>query len=407
MVPPYNRNSNEIRKKKQTGQNLASISKFVYHKNMFKSHYLKLIIFFTSYNWFVAFVGTVLPPHLIDQGLTMRQIMWGILFNYLALFSLVLLKVCTHMKSRLSWQLAILLSAVYFLALIKIFSPFQLYAAYFVYGSSVLLFYLFYNVAHFEHTPKEKHGHSSAIMFSVGPIVSVVAPLLAGSLAQINYLIVWILAGIFLLITLYLANIQKSYTIKYSLRLAIEEITSTRTYTFIQGIWDAMRFGIIPIYGLFFIHTPLGYGTYIAYLSLSSAAANLLFGKFTDRKQKRMTYLYPVTIIMAGVTLLFPFVTSNVIYWIFLAGILQFFIPIFNNLMLTAIVDKHSDLQLAMAGREIFLNAGRVSGMIMVITSFYLEKSPFYIFIILGSILLLLPLNLFWKTRLTRKYSYL
>jgi hypothetical protein len=244
-------------------------------------------------------------------------------------------------------------------------------------------------------------------MFSIGPIVSIAAPLLAGSIAQISYSAVWVLSGLFLLGTLYLAGIQKSYSVRYSLCLAAREVHSTRFYIIIQGIWEAMRFGIIPIYGLFFIKTPLGYGTYIAYLSLSAAAANLLFGKFTDKKQKRMVYLYPLSIILAGVTFLFPLATSNIVYWMILAGILQFFIPIFANLMLTAVVDHHSNLQLAMAGREIFLNVGRVTGMAMVIISFYLEEKPFYIFLILGSILLLLPLNLLWKTKLTKKHSYL
>lgn len=326
---------------------------------------------------------------------------------YLALLLLMLFKTCTKIESRFSWQLAIILSVIYVLAVIKIFSPLQLYAAYFIYGSSVLLFYLFYNVAHFEHTPKEKHGHSSAVMFSVGPIVSVVAPLLAGFLAQKNYWIVWILSGIFLIITFYLARIQKSYTVKYSLKSAMKEVDSTKDFIVIQGLWETMRFAIIPIYGLFFIKTPLGYGTYIAYLSLSSVVANLMLGKITDKKQKRMVFLYPIAFIMAGVTFLFPLATSNVVYWIILSGILQFFIPIFANLMLTAVVDNHSDLQLAMSGREIFLNIGRVLGMILVIASFYLEKTPFYIFLILGSILFLLPLNLFWKTKLTKKYSYL
>lgn len=372
-----------------------------------KSPYVKLLIFFTAYNWFIAFLMSVIPPHFMDQGLTMRQIMIGLMFQYAALLVFTLTKSCVSIGSRRSWQIAIALSVIYVLSIIKIISPFQLYAAYFVYGASVLFFYLFYNVAHFEHTPKEKNGRSSALMFSIGPIVSIIAPLLAGTLAEINYLVVWILSGIFLLMTLYLANIQKSYTVKYCLRPAMREVISTRPYIIIQGIWEVMRFGVIPIYGLFFIKTPLGYGTYIAYLSLSSVVANLLMGKFTDKKQKRMVFLYPITIIMAGVTFLFPFATDNVVYWIILSGILQFFIPIFANLMLTAVVDHHSDLQLAMAGREIFLNSGRVLGTLLVIISFYAEKTPFYIFIVLGSLLLLLPINLAWKTKLVKKYSYL
>lgn len=374
---------------------------------MLKSHYIKLIIFFAAYNWFVAFIGAVLPPHLVDQGFSIKQILWAIFFQYIALLLLTITKVCTRIKSRSSWQIAIILSIIYVLAIIKVTSLFQLFLAYFIYGSSVLLFYLFYNVAHFEHTPKEKNGHSSAIMFSVGPIVSVIAPLIAGMAAQINYFLVWALSGIFLAITLYLANIQKSYTVKYSLNLAAKEVRSTRSFIILHGIWDAMRFGIIPIYGLFFIHTPLGYGSYIAYLSLSSAAANLIFGKFTDKKQKRMIFIYPLSIIMAGMTLLFPLATTNVINWIIITGIVQFFIPIFSNLMLTAVIDGHSNLQLAMSGREIFLNTGRVIGMLVLLASFYIENSPFYIFFILAFIMLLLPINLIWNTKLAKKYSYL
>lgn len=73
------------------------------------------------------------------------------------------------------------------------------------------------------------------------------------------------------------------------------------------------------------------YGVFLSYISLVSITANLTLGKLTDKLQKRVLFLYPLTIIMALVTFTFPFATKNITHWIIVTGIIGFLLPLFWN----------------------------------------------------------------------------
>jgi len=220
-------------------------------------------------------------------------------------------------------------------------------------------------------------------------------------------LFVWIFSGVFFLLAAYLARRQNNFPVKYEIRPALKEIRATRSFIFLEGIWEAMIFGIIPVYTLFFIKTSLGYGTFLAYLSLTAVLANLILGKFTDKIQKRIIFLYPLTIIIAVITFLFPLATSNIVFWVIITGALQFFVPLFWNISTAMVIDGHPNLELSIPGREIMLTLGRVLGLGLSFLSFYFEKTPFYIFIFLGFVMLIYPLNLYWKTKFKKQYVYL
>jgi hypothetical protein len=371
------------------------------------SDYAKLIVFYIIFNWFASFSKSILSIHFIDQGLSLNQLILGTTFCFAGVLFLSLLKISNKITSRLSWQLSLISIIIYVLATIRIYHPSQLYFASFINGFSVFFFFIFYNVAHFKNTPRGKTGHSSAIMFSIGPIVSIVAPLLAGFFAKTSFSLVWFFSIVFFAISIYFSRRQPIFSVKYSLKSALDEIRSTRFFIFLEGIWESIIFGVIPIYTLFFIKTPLNYSIYLAYLSLSAVVANLILGKISDRIQKRIAFLYPITIAMSIITFLFPFTTNNLTYWIIITGALQFLMPLFWNFSTAMVVDSHSNLELAMSGREIVLNSGRVLGLIFVFLSFILEKTPNGIFIFLGSLMMLFPICLFWRTKLRKNHSYL
>lgn len=372
-----------------------------------RSDYSNLIIFYIIFNWFASFSKSILSVHFVDQGLSLNQLILGIAFCYAGILFLSFLKISNKINSRLSWQLSLISILIYVLATIRIYHPFQFYIASFINGFSVFFFFIFYNVAHFKNTPKEKTGHSSAIMFSVGPLVSIAAPLLAGFFAKSSFSLVWFFSAVFFAVAMYFSKKQPVFSVKYSIVSALKELKATRLFIFLEGIWESLIFGVIPIYTLFFIKTPLGYSAYIAYLSFSAVIANLILGKISDRIQKRIAFLYPITIAMSMITFLFPLATNNLTYWIIITGALQFIIPLFWNFSTAMVVDSQTNLELAMSGREMLLNGGRVLGLIFVFLSFTIEKTPNYIFIFLGSIMLIFPLCLFWRTRLRKNHSYL
>jgi hypothetical protein len=271
----------------------------------------------------------------------------------------------------------------------------------------MFFFFVFYNIAHFVSTPKEQRGNGSALMFIAPSIIGIIAPLLAGLVAQFNIIFLWIIAILSFAVSFYVVKFQADFKISYNLIRAIKEIKATRSLIFIEGVWEAMVFAVIPIYTLFFIKTPLDYGAFLAYLAVVSVAANLLLGKLTDKLQKRVVFLYPLTMIMACTTILFAVFKTNIVNWIILVSIIQFLLPLFWNVSTAMVIDAHSNLEQAIPGREFLLATGRVLGILIAFISFSLEKSPFYVFLILGGILFLYPAKLFWNSKISKSFSYL
>jgi MFS family permease len=359
--------------------------------------FFNLIIFNVVFSWTDSFSFSVLKPHFASEGLSIEQMILGTLYTFVGAGLLMLL--INKISARLSWRLSFITSFLTILLIMRIASPAQFYLASVVSGLYIPLFYIAYNIAHYRLTPPHRTGYSSAIMFSIFPIVGLVAPLAAGWLAQIDYVYVWIFSGIFFLITFLLTKFQTDFPIKYDLAAGWQAIKATRVIVFLQGVWEALPFGIIPVFSLHFIKSPLYYGTYMAYLSLMSVIANLVLGQLSDRLQRRLAFLYPITLVMAGATFLFPLVTANLIFWLILTGIVQFLCPLFWNFSASWFVDQQPDHNRSMPIRELVLAVGRIVGLFFAWVSFRLETTPVYIFYALGTVMLLYPLVLLYNTR--------
>ncbi|MDP1845739.1 MAG: MFS transporter [Candidatus Moranbacteria bacterium] len=367
--------------------------------------FINLFFFYSLYIWFTSFSGSILPTHFLSEGLNLSQMIFGKFLFYIG--NIILLLLLTTFRSKRAWRLALFLNFGYILLSIKILSSTQFYAASILSGFALFFFYVFYNIAHFENTPQEKRGYSSALMFSIGPLIGIAAPLASGYLAATNINLLWIFSGIFFLVTLYFINRQEDFSLTYSLKSALREIKATRWFIFLEGIWEAMIFGIIPIFSLFFIKKPLEYGGFLAYLAIVAVLANLILGKLTDKIQKRVVFLYPLTIGMSVLTFLFVFAVKNFLLWAIFTGLLQFLLPLFWNVSTAMVIDSHPNLRLAIPGREFMLAAGRIIGLLIAFISFSIEKIPHNVFFVLGFVMFLYPVILFWNTRISKRYRYL
>lgn len=367
--------------------------------------FILLFLFFIVYVWFQSFSRAVLPTYYLNAGLTLQVMIFGTTLVYLG--QSILLALMTKLSARSSWWLTVVLQIIFLLLLINLKSVWQFYFACIASGITVGLFFMFYNIAYFENTPKDKTGFSSALMFSAPTVISIFSPLLAGFLGQISFNLIWLVSFISLVPVALMIFFQQNFSVSYTFKTAISEIKATRVFIFLEGIWEAMVFGIIPIYTLYFIKTPLGYGVFAAYLSIVGIVANLTLGRLTDRLQKRVVFLYPLTIVMALVTILFAFFSNSLTAWLILTAIISFLLPLFWNVSTAMVVDTHSNLRLVMPGRELMLALGRFLGLVLATFSFLLEKTPHLIYLVLGLTLLLYPLILWWRTKVSKEFSYL
>lgn len=367
--------------------------------------FLNLFLLYSSYLWFTNFGHSVLPTHFLAQGLSLNQMMLAKLILFLAQTSVLLL--ITSFSSKLSWRLAVICQILYVFLIIKIYSPLQLYFASALSGFALYFFFVFYNIAHFEETPKEKRGFSSALMFNLPTFISIVAPLFAGFILSHYQNLFWILTGVFFLLALFFVGRQQNFELEYNLSDGLKEIKATRWLIFIEGVWEALPFGIIPIFTLYFIKTPFEYGAYLTFLSFIGIIANQLLGGLTDKVQKRSIFLYPITLAMVILTLFFSSATKNIYLWTGVTGSLSFLLPVFWNISTALVVDIHSDLKVAIPARELMLAIGRVLGLCLAFLSFIFEPIPHFIFYILAGVLALYPMILFWNSKILKRHQYL
>lgn len=351
-----------------------------------RNRYFHLVFFMAVFLWFGSFSKAILPTHFLREGLTFLQIAIGTLLLFVG--QLILLLTIKHINARTSWFWALVTSFLFIVLSVHITTVWQYYLASLFAGCSLFFYWVPYNIAHFRMTPKEKTGISSAVMFSVFPVIGVFAPLLAGYLAEINILIVWALSLVFFLLSLVALMKQVNFSVHYDVSSALSAIPMTRVFLLLEGIWEALIFVIVPIYTLFFIKTPLHYGSFVAYLSFVGVLANLIMGKVEDKLQKRRVFLFPITLALALTTLFFPLATDNIISWLVLNGIIQFFVPLFWNITTAMVVDAHADLGRAIPGREIMLAVGRIIGIFLSVLSFALESKPFIIFFVLAGVMM-------------------
>lgn len=359
----------------------------------------------TSVLWFSAFSKTILPTHYLAQGMTFVSMAWAT-FLFLAA-QVVFLLLVRRAGALWLWKVSLFTTLVSFLLIIRLANVFQFYLSQIIAGISMSTFWVAYNTAYFGATPKEKTGMGSAIMFSVFPPLNIIAPPFAGYLIQSSPLAFWMLSLVFLFASYAMIRKQEYFVVSYTMSAALTEIKATRIFLVIEGIWEAMVFAIIPIYTLYFIPTSVSYGLFASYLAIMGIAANLLLGHATDKLQKRVVFLYPLTLLMVLTTFLFPLAAKNVAIWLILTGVLNFLVPLFWNITTAMIVDAHPNLKLAIPGREFTLALGRTVGLAATAISFFLEPTPRIIYYVLGGILFLYPMYLFWISRVKKHYAFL
>ena len=152
--------------------------------------FLNLVIFNVVVSLSDSFSYSVLKPHFASEGLSTEQMILGTLYTFVGACLLMLF--VNKISARLSWRLSFIASFLTILLIMRIVSPAQFYLASVVSGLYIPLFHIAYNIAHYRLTPAHRTGYSSAIMFSIFPVVGLVAPLAAGWLAEINYFYVFI-----------------------------------------------------------------------------------------------------------------------------------------------------------------------------------------------------------------------
>ncbi len=365
--------------------------------NTRRHQFFNLLIFYSAFLWFRIFSSSVLGPYFLEQAVSLKQMILGNAWFFLT-GSLWLVIIKTY-SSRTAWWQAIVLSIIAILVVVRVDNLWQYYWYCILLGLGNVLFFIPYNISHFRLTPSHRTSFSAGIMFSIFPVIAFVAPLLAGRLAEMSYLYIWYGSILFFFVAIFLVKFQSRFEYRFNFRQDLAYLKPTWLIVVLQGLWEPIVFGVIPVFTLNFITTPLAFGTYFSYLGLVAILANLFLGRLSDKLNRRLRFLIPTTILMGLGTMFLPWAANGLILWLVITGIIEFLAPLFWNFSTAYFVDRQPDHVRSMPAREWILSVSRMIGFLLVFFNFYFQIKPTIIFYFLGGVMLLYPLVLIYNTR--------
>lgn len=362
-----------------------------------------LIIFYAAYAWFSKVSSAIIPVYLLGRGITIDQMFLANALQFLPM--VVVLAFVRIPSAKLSWRLAIISVLLAVAWVVNIQFDFQVYFTYIFGGIALALFFVYYNIAHFLYTPKDKVGVSGGVMYAVGPAISIFAPIIAGYLATTNINLLWGLSLVSFFLVYFLTFRQADFAITYKLSDSLTQIKSVKVPIFLEGIWESILFSFIPLSTLHFISSPAGYGQYLGYLSLVGTIAGLLLGHYSDKLGKRSFLILPICVVLALSTIGLYFGLESLPIWIAVTSLIQFTVPIFWNITTALMIDQNLDLKVAFPGREIVLAFGRLVGLVFTyicITNAWINLLLYT----LALVILSLPVYLYYQSKVTHQFSY-
>lgn len=358
---------------------------------MFDKKFLNLYTFYTGFLFTNALAMSLTYLYFIYiRNLSYTQVLTADLIEYSS--AVILLLILRKLSTKIGLTTAVVFSIIKFLLLYNLTSEYQLYLSRMLVGFNMVFFSVCYNINHYKLTQKDKVGLSSGLLFSVGPILGIIIPLIKGFIVdRYGFGFIFIIATILTLILFYMVNKIENMKIKFSLSDTLKRLKGLRSILFFEGLIESIIFSIIPLITLFYIKTPIELGLFSSFLALIAFFGNLLFGKISDGMKSRKSFLYilPTFIALSIVSLGF---SKDVYSWVIFSGLAGFFLSLSWPFMIALVVDKHPIVEESMISREFMLNFGRIIGMVIFISMFVAFNNPYIGLIVMGALSFIYPL---------------
>ncbi len=279
--------------------------------------------------------------------------------------------------------LAFALSIVRMLITTRIDTSLELYGAAVLAGSMPVFFWIPYEITYFRQ--KTGHGQSSAWYFGSASVSSVLAPLLAGFIADTSgYRVLFLVAALVMTFPILLASRLPDEPVRETLRASLDSVRGIRHLIFFDGFLLSAAMCLLGLSLLTFTNTATSFGTVGSLAMLSATLLSLAVARISDATNNRLSWITWTSVASAILLLLLGWQTS---FWWF-----SFFLivytsvrvlaqPIVNALPMDLRLD-HTKLYIA---RQFLLSLGRVTGFGLTWACVYLSGlKPMYAIYALG-----------------------
>jgi MFS family permease len=353
----------------------------------------RIYTFYFSYWAAMSFSQALIVFWLSKNGLGFSDIVIFFLITYLVALVGIFLLDKIKMKTKPSFLLGVLLSALSIAVLMHITSIWQVYLSAVIGGFNIIFFWIPYNIVHFKFSHEKRRGLNSGAYFLISPIIGITLQPLAGMVAEkFGFETMFLIGLAMYLLPIFLIKYLPNFDWNLDIR---KEFFSSRFNwsTFFQGFTSRINWALIPIFTLFFIKTPQAFGNFFGYLAVLAAVVSLVNAHFSDKikSRKLFYYLFSSLVVVSFLPLAF---IHNIYYWVIFAGINSICMYLANPFWLAFNLDYYKELgvEKSMILREVFLDLGYSAILLMALFVFYLTSSPKMSLIIVSLLACLLPI---------------
>lgn len=236
----------------------------------------------------------------------------------------------------------------------------------FVISGIYFFFWVPFNVLFYEHR-QGNHATLGAMYYSVSPLISLIAPAMAGLIAtSLGFPTLFSIAIISFIITGFLVHrFVENKAYHYDIRESLRSLSGLKTLIFMEGFSvTVLLWATLPITLLTFVDRPLGYGLVMSLLTIFTVIATLFTGRMSDRAKRRREFILPVVLLLA-LSAIFASQATDIALFFVGFGLINFFSGVFLPLPLALMLDNSPSIVNLMMGREMLLNIGRICGTVL------------------------------------------
>jgi len=259
----------------------------------------------------------------------------------------------------------------------------------------VIMFYIPYNIVLFENHNKEKSLQTMTHYWIVGILSGIVGPLIGAYL--------FVHAGIFAFICIALivlfggimySRIVENRVYPYTFSDLVKRTATLRSIIMVDGALHKVS-AIIMIFALVYFNTEFTYGGFLSFVSFVALFFMTYIAKVSDKNKKRMEFIWPLSLLLAGITTLFGFFHTGLAF-VTLTILLRIFSMLVEPLRSTILLDSKGSDALNWISREFWLNIGRAT--IFLVSFVFLKiNNPTLVFLFCASLHALFPFLVHYK----------
>ena len=280
--------------------------------------------------------------------------------NYSA--PILLLPFIRIFRPRVMMLTAFAIAIVRVLLAIHIHTLWDLHLNAFLAGIYLVLFWVPYEILYFKKQDVSTHGKSSAWYFGMMSTMGIIAPLVAGLVADhFGYPMLFFVSALCMLMPIALAWNLPDVRIAETLSASLRHLRRVSSLLIFDGFFLSIPTCLIALSLLSFTHSASQFGTIASLVSVVATLVSLGVADLSDRKQNRGMIIYPLTIlsslllIILGLQKTLPSFVAILMIFTSLRTILQ---PVMNALPMDLCTD-HTKLYI---GRQFYISVGRVIG---------------------------------------------